>query len=425
MAFGYEELLSQYRALKGQPDRRRAFLARHPSFAARLQNDDPPNVVTGNVSGNQSPVSSPFSLVPTNLQGVTLPAINPATGMPWDPNTTPDPEDDPDKPPKPTADLPEGWEWSWDVDLKQWVPKQGTTTSQPQNNDLFARLQSLLDFWGINNPDSSQLLKDALKNGWSESEFRQNLRQSPGYLANPLFAANVERAKQGKGWMDESTLINWGTEAQRLAKQYGFAEPSKNYLAQGLISGLSMAEIEHRIQVERNIQEYGGGVRWVAENIMGRNMTDQDLYEVFDGEISTDDFDRTYKDALYRGRPVALGLGVRSQAEADAFRMLGVDPDEAFSRYEALGQNASRFARLGSIEDLVTRGLPENFGQSLGTEENSTLVRGLLFQDPDALARLQNVISHEIARFNVGGGPAAIGQGQLIGLQTPSERAAG
>lgn len=326
-----------------------------------------------------------------------------------------------ERPEKPTSPLPAGWTWEWSDDAQAWTPTEGEApVNQKAREDLRAAFKNYLATYGLDTPGMVGLVEKAVANDWSIDKFLLEMRQSPDYLANPLFAANLERVKQGKRFMAEGEILQWRDEAKRLAKQYGYKEPSDNYLAQGLQSGLSMAEIEHRYSVQKNVNEMGAGVRWVYENILGANITDEDLYEIFDPEFDTAEFDEAYKNALYRGRPMALGLGVRSQAEADAFKMLGVDPGEAFKRYEGLQANASRFQRLGAIEDLITQGLPDDFG-NFSTEENSTLVRALLFNDQEALAKMQNVVSREIARFKTGAGVQAT-QGQLTGLLSGAER---
>lgn len=156
------------------------------------------------------------------------------------------------------------------------------------------------------------------------------------------------------------------------------------------------------------------------EDYLGHSFDDKDLFELFDPEISTEEWSRSYRDALYRGRPFALGLGVRSQAEADALRLLGVDPDAAFERYGQVAQNASRFDRLASIESMVAGNLPDNFGD-FSKAPNSLLVRALVFQDSAALSELQRMTAAEIGRFNQGGG-AVSSQGMALGLLSGTEK---
>lgn len=412
----YAELLAQYRRLTTAAEKRR-FREQHPQFAARLQSSGEGNgVVQGNAGGTVQHSglgysSNPWGDIRSN-QG------NPNYQPP--PTGYPGSRDNPSYGPSPGDDGSEGRDDDKsDKDKDKDSPTTPTTSPTP---GLLGEIQSVLDQFGLATPGLLKLAQDAVAKGWTMTEFMIHLRESPDYLAHPLFAANIERTKAGGRFMSEGEVLAWGDEARRLAKQYGFEAPSDNYLAQGLLSGLSLAEVEHRIQIERNINEFGGGVRWVAENLMGTSLTDQDLFEIFDPEHDTEDFDRAYEDALYRGRPVALGLGVRSQAEADAFRMLGVDPTEAYKRWEGVAANAPFFSKLDSIEDLITAGLPADFNPDLSTAENSALVRAAVFHDPGSQQIVNDAIAREIARFKSGSGPRAT-QGQLTGLLSQQEMA--
>lgn len=296
-------------------------------------------------------------------------------------------------------------------------------TPEPKafDGDLMATIQGFLEQYGLDTPGLLEFARNAIAEGWSYNQILLELRKHPDYLANPLFAANIERTRNGARFMSEGEVLGWSTEAKRISKQWGYDVPD-SYLAQGLLSGISLAEIEHRIQVQRRVEEMGAGVKWVYENILGVDISDADLFEIFDPETDTYERDQAYKHAQYRGQPMLLGLGIRSEAEARALEMLGVDPTEAFKRYESVGMNRPRFERLASIEDMISEGLPEDFGAHMMTAENGLLVKGLVFNDPKALAELQAMTSREIARFKVGGGAQSNNQGQLVGLLSRSER---
>lgn len=326
-----------------------------------------------------------------------------------------------ERPPQPTDPLPEGWEWTWNGE--RWVPTEaGPTSGELQNREnLMSLFTGLLEQYGLNTPGLLDFVRTSVSNGWSQDRIMLEVRRHPEYLANPLFAANVQRAAAGGGWMSEGQVIAYSNEIKRLTAQYGYKPPSDNYIAEALRTGKSMAEFEAAITIQRNVEEYGPFVRHVFENELGIVMDDDDLWELFNPEIDTQERTNAYRNALYRGRPAVLGLGVRSQREADALRLLGVDPDEAFQRYQGVAQNATRFERLGAIESMVTQNLPANFGD-FSSADNSILVRALVFQDPAALAELQAMTSREVARFNVGGGALTTQTGQQLGLLAPSQR---
>ena len=305
-------------------------------------------------------------------------------------------------------------------------PGTGTGTTDPEftseQNSLMAVIEDLLNQYGLATPGLLELASSLIAQGKATStEILLELRKHPDYLANPLFAAHLQRTQEGKPWMSEAEVLAWGAEAKRLATQFGYSEPSDDYLATGLLSGLSTAEIEHRFTIQDTITRLGAGVQ-AAALMMGFEVGDADLYEIFDPEIDTKEWDDMFRRAQMMGQPLALGLGIRTETEARALEMLGVDPEEAFARYESVAANASRFARLGTIEENIRKGLPDDFGSSLGTEENSLLIKGLLFNDPAALAQLQDVTAREIARFK-GGPGAAQSSGQSIGLLSADEKA--
>lgn len=280
-----------------------------------------------------------------------------------------------------------------------------------EQNSLLANIRSILAQVGLDTPGLIDLATSLIARGRTTStEIMIELRQHQDYLANPLFAANLERTKQGKGFRSEGEVLAWASEARRLAKQYGYTEPSNNYLAEGLRSGLSMAEIEHRFQIQDRINLYGAGVMSAAKE-MGFDVDDADLFEVFDPEKDTKEWEDMFRRAQMSGRPVALGLGRRGPEEVRFAEMMGLTADEYYSRMETVAGNRSRFERLGAIEEQVRQGLPNDFGSHLMTADNGLLIQALVFQRPDALAKLQDMTAREIARFKGTGGAAGMGTG--------------
>lgn len=329
---------------------------------------------------------------------------------PEEPGDEPSEEEPEGAPPRPDYSPGTGNEWVWNPDTNQWEAKP----TQATQNDILSRLTEIVDFWGINNEDTQNILKDALKYGWSENTFRMNLRKSSGYLANPLFAANVERAKQGKGWMDETQVIAWGDAARNMAKRYGYDAPSNNYLAMGLVSGLSVAEVEHRLTIQDRINRYGGGVKAVAQ-MLGLDTDDETLFKVFDNEnFSTQKWEDTFRHAQMRGLPMLYGLGIRSQAEAEALDMLGITPEQAMQGYQKLAgalPSIDKFARI----DAAIRDDPENPFDSFGA-----LFNDIFRNDPASAEAIMLMTAREQARFRQGG--ATPQQGQLVGLLSGEEK---
>lgn len=287
------------------------------------------------------------------------------------------------------------------------------------NNDLFAEWKAALEQFGLTPTD--EFLREAVQKGWSEDTFYVKLRQQDFYLANPLFAANIERSRNGGRFMSEAEVLGWGSEAKRIAKQYGYSDPSDAYLASGLLNGKSLAEFEHIIQIQRKVDEFGPAVRDFAEAYLNEDLSDQDLFEVFSDRHDTADFDRAFKYAQYQGRPILLGFGARTEAEARAYEMLGLTPDEVFARFGQAGEVRSRTERLALIDqDLIAQN-PQAIADALKGHEQLIVdaeVKGL----PEARARLQELLLREGAKWRSGSGPAATGQGQLVGLLNTAER---
>jgi hypothetical protein len=328
-----------------------------------------------------------------------------------------------ERPPMPDSPLPEGWTWQWNG--TNWVPVEGAAPEEEEefNNDAMAYLQNILEQFGLATPTLLEFARSSVAMGKSATQILQELRQQPDYLANPLFAANVRRAAAGGGWMAEGQVIAYAAEAKRLARQFGYEEPSDNYIAMGFEAGKSLAEYEHALRVQERVNRLGGGVAQVFRDVYGDDPGDEDLFSIFDPERDTTDIDRALRQAEYRGRPLALGLGIRSEAEARAFELLGVDPDEAFARYQQVAQNAPRAARFAAIEDLIAQGLPADWTPDFSTAENSVLNRAFLTQDPAAMAEVQQLYMREIARWKASSGAVAAQGGQQVGLLSQAERA--
>lgn len=295
--------------------------------------------------------------------------------------------------------------------------------------DLRAVLTSILDQFGLATPGLIALIEQAVREDWSETKFLQEMRKHPDYLSNPLFAANIEAAAGGRRFRSEAEVLAEADAIRTLIKKYGFGDVPDSYIAANILSGKSLAEIDHLLTIQKQVEIYGPVFKGFVEQELGIILGDDDLFEIFDPERNTQEFDDAFRAALYRARPFTLGLGIRSEAEMRALEMLGVDPEEAFTRYESIGKTLPTFNKFAAIESIIGTGnLPADFGAFFGAAENSVLTKAFLFpgtpEGNAALAELQQMFAREFARFSVGGGPALAQGGQAIGLLTPNERAA-
>lgn len=337
-------------------------------------------------------------------------------GAPEEPGDIPDEE----RPDQPASELPPGWTWEYDDGTGTWIPVEGGAEEE-FNEGLMAYVGDLLSQYGLDTPGLLGFARDAIAKGWDDNQIMRELRRHPDYLANPLFAANVERAKGGGGWISEAQVIQTANEANRLINQYGFGAASTTQLANMIRHGQSLSELEHKLQVRRNVIEWGPGTRAVMAEL-GYDLDDKDLQDLFDPEIDTQEWTDAFRSAAYRGRPFTLGLGVRDQAEADALQLLGIDIEAAQEGYRAMAGAVDPFKRLSSIEQLAIGNLPTDFGAELAAKaDNGLLFRAWVAQDRAAQAEWQALVAREIGRLNRGGG--ALTQGtQAVGLLSRAER---
>lgn len=341
------------------------------------------------------------------------------TGETTTPGTGTAPAADPNDP------CPNGWHLDPDLGVCVLDATDTEEIDKGAQADVRAELASILGQFGLGTEGLTALIEQAVKEDWSETKFIQEMRQHSDYLANPLFSANIARTAEGGRFMSEGEVLAYADEARRVIKQYGFGDISNNYLAEGLSSNLSLAEIEHRLQLTKQIDLYGPVFKGFVAARMGVVLEDDDLFEIFDREIDTQEFDDAFRAAQYQAAPFTLGFGIRNEADQRAAEMLGIDPQEWMRRFQQAGSASPGVARLAAIEGFGVN-LPADFGHFLGAAENQHLLNAFLFpgtpEGTAAMAELQQLFAREFARFNVGGGPAQSQTGALTGLLTPSKR---
>ena len=443
----YAELLKLYNKLS-TPQQKRKFLQEHPMFAERAQRE---GVIVGPVITDvPQPIQPGTSFTPATSS--TTPPVATQPGPSWggfgdfpsgsglpggavNPGTPAAPGKDPNDP------CPDGWHLEggmcvldvtderddpcppgWHLDTASGKCVKDEEKEATGDNDLFAEFANTLAEFGLSGMED--LIKEAVAKGWNEDKFLLEMRKHPSYLANPLFAANLDRAKNGERFMSELEVLDWGSKARALAKGFGYADLSDNYLAEGLRSGLSIGEIEHRFRIQDRVNLMGPGVR-AAALYYGFDLGDDDLFDIFDPERDTKEWEDMFRRAQLKGGGMVFGLGMRSDEEVRALEMLGVDVPEALKRMEQLSTNAPTFQRYAAIEDLINQGLPDDFSPDFSTASNSVLSRAFMLrgtpQGVAAMQELEQMYAREVARFKSGGG--IVGQGgQAQGLLTPGQR---
>lgn len=305
---------------------------------------------------------------------------------------------------------------------QNWLTSQanGTTNTPPTGDlteaqaDLKAFLTGWLNQYGLGG--LSSLVEEALVQGWTQNEALLQIRASEAWKTR--FAGNAIRQQNGFNLLTEDAYLAYEDAFRGLAREYGFNTPTDEDIALGIGSNRSAMELKEMLEVEQRVKEYGPQVKGVFERLTGADISDNDLREFFNPNIPTPKWNELYRKARIMGQPMSLGLGERSEAEADALLQMGVDPDEAFRRYQQVGLEKDRFSRLASIEGLITGNLPNDFGDFLKNVDNKTLVDAFVFQRPDSLREIQNLTIREAGRHN---SKAANPAGYL----SPEERAAG
>lgn len=420
----FNELLREFNRLN--PMQRAQFLKDHPRFAERLAGGGSDAGGSGGGGGTTSGGGGGAN--PPQFSGIggAIAAAVPG-GLTGTDGTAPVEEVPDDAPPMPTDPLPPGWTWVWNG--IRWVPTEGEAPEEedPQaaadkakyENDLFALYKDTLEQFGFSGEAFDAFLKQSVKEDWNDSTFIIKMRQQDWYLANPLYAANINRSKAGGLFMSEGQVLGYAEAARKLARDFGYQEPSDAYIAQAIQGGMSPAEFEHRLTVQDRIKQFGGGVAMVYEALMGHSATDQDLYEVFDPEISRKDFTDRARAAEMRGRPLLLGLGIRPAHEQQALDLLGVTEAQAWEGYKSLADALPSVTRFAQLDQGVANDPAIPF-DSFGALFSAIFEGGP--QADKAREALELLRTKEAARFRSGGG-AVSSSGIQHGFLNPQERA--
>lgn len=313
-------------------------------------------------------------------------------------------------PDRPGGSIPKGFEWVWNPDTEQWDLQETEDSEDREGREnQFDRLRGYLEQWGLES--LADWVWGLILDDTPEGDIMRQLRDRPEY--HSAFPENRMRREHNLQPMAESEILAYRNDARELLQRHGHGTVSNNYLSEAMGRGVSLSELEHRLGLVDSVQRLGPFVRAGLEQELGIVLSDEDLFEFFDGERSTKDWDDAYRNARLKNQPIAFGLDPRSQAEIDALGILGITDEEALTRYQQMGQEKPRFDRLQSIAANITDGLPADFGGWLAGVDNDLQRDAILFNRPDALAQLQSLWIQEQARNKGGGGVAGGGAGFL------------
>lgn len=283
------------------------------------------------------------------------------------------------------------------------------------DEDFFQDLIGDLEEWGLGG--LTEWVRQAIIEGKSYTQILRELRETDEYKAE--FPEQEMRKKNGLTMMPEAEIFAYRDRARGLLREiYGWEGLVSDEQISSLIgTGKSLDEFAHDLQVWKTVQDRGPEVKMLFETILGVNLSDDDMRELFDPEISTPELNRAFEDALYRGLPAMLGLGIRPEEEAEKLRAFGIDPDKAFAGYQEVAGQLPLFTKLEAINNALRgeENLPTG-NEFLNETPLMDLIAGIQFRDPQALARLSNTLAQEGARWRTGGRALQGRQGELIGL---------
>lgn len=304
--------------------------------------------------------------------------------------------------------------------LTYYPQVQGAAEEQ---RDIRERLRAILADMGL--PGSlMSFIEEAIQQKKTFEQIVLELRQTPEYRA--AYPENFIRQELGFSWLPEAQIRALRDQFRTMTRSILGVELSSEEIAQLIGRDKSPVEWERSLLAWKQFEAYGPVARRVFEEILGIQIDDRRLFEFFSQDIPTPELDRAYQLALMRAQPASLGLGVRPQEEAELLRAWGLTPEAVFGRYASAAAEMPRFERLAAIERAIEAraraGQLPSIQELLAGANTGLLIRGIVFQDPEALQRLSAMMSREVARFTAGGNPVRAGAA-LVGMASPYERA--
>lgn len=297
-------------------------------------------------------------------------------------------------------------------------PPADPTATEAQK-DAYELLLESLNAWGLGS--LAGWAWEAILAGKSYQQVILELRQLPEYKA--AFPENDLRAANGFSFMPEKTILESRDKFKEIAWRVSGMELSNNDIAKFLANDRSVLEFEETMLTWERFKKWGPTVRGVLEEELGQHITDDRLWAILSNDTTTTQEDTAYENALYRGRPAILGLGIRPEEEADLLRRYGVDVDQAFRGYQGIVNEMPRAEKLQAIEKALTgnSALPTTGSALFNDTPFSLLFRAVQLGDATAIRELQRQMDLDVAR-QMAGGAAQFSGGVAGGLLTQSQR---
>ena len=302
-------------------------------------------------------------------------------------------------------DCPPGEKWN-----AQTGRCERTQDQQSEDETALDTIRATLESYGLGaltNWAWEQLLENR-----TIDQIYADLRDQPLYQER--FAGNFIRQEAGLPWLPEATYLAQVAEIQRLGRQRFGVHVDESSAANVIGRDVSLSEFDENLRMMSRMNELGPGVRYVFDNLVGRHLTDLELFN-FVAQRGDQELRRLYENALYMGMTDAIGLGIRPIWEAERLRQAGKSPEEAFQIYTRILGALPDTERLAALDRSIEGddAVPFNSFEALfGT------FSGL---DPDKQAEVLRLFSRETARFSTGGGTAFSGTG-AVGALTSAQR---
>lgn len=241
------------------------------------------------------------------------------------------------------------------------------------------------------------VIKPAISAGQSEFEVMRALRASSTY--NQFFPEYEERIKNGFAAWNERQILEYRDQAKNVAKQIWGVDIKGQDLSKLISNNVSLQEFEHRLLVFKQANTMGGAVKSQLEKELGRNLSDEDLYEFFDPELDTPELDEAWENAVFKQYVNNLTGGDYEVTDEMVrnLRKIGVTTNQAIQNYQKMAQALPTLDRLAAIDTAVG-------GDRENPFDSFTTAFGAYQQlDANSQAEIGRMFARETARFSQGG----------------------
>lgn len=325
---------------------------------------------------------------PAERAGVTGPAVG-VVSVPTVPVAGPS---------TPTGPSAEEREAAREAEAKAQRDKEKAEAEDRQRRDAYARLQTVLNDYGLGSLGAA--VQTWLVEGLSESEIVQRMRDTPEFKTR--FPAIEQRKKKGLPAISPGEYVAYERQARQLMRAAGLPEgyyDGQDDFTRFLENDLSLSELGDRVSLAAN-----AAFKMPKEDrdkLAAWGMGPGDLTAFWlNPDKAQPLLERKYAAAQLAGAGTRSGWGDLNESKATDLALLGVTASEAEQGFGQLVQSRELFGSLDRSEDVidVDEQLSARFGGNAAAQR-----------------RIEDRRRKRQARFEGGGGFAASQQG-LSGL---------